>query len=146
MNKNRVNKLLPKAIEALKVVEIANEDGTINKTYRGQIASFGAAVVMGSLPAAVAFFADQGSATVDRSKLLKAIHYCLTNEVEKPQKIFNSIKNDNSPKTKEDYVNAAIALKLAMNLYALEENNSGKEKNKEPENGKSENEKSESSV
>lgn len=50
----------------------------MNKTYRGQISTFGAAVVMGCLKSAIAFFSDPNKASVDRSKLIKVMYQLIT--------------------------------------------------------------------
>jgi len=87
MNKKRIDNWILIAKEALNEIGIA-QDGTINKNFRGQISSFGAAVVMGSLKSAVAFFVEQGQAEVDRSKLIQAMYYCILkgeNPEEKPE-------------------------------------------------------------
>lgn len=128
MNKQRVNAWLPAAKEALKELKIADEKDEISKTFRGQISSFGAAVVMGSLPAAVAFFSAKGGSEVDRPKLMQAIYYVIAKDagetdkskwIAEPSAIFDWVCNENSQMLKEKFIDAAIALKLAMNLYHL---------------------------
>ena len=52
MDKNRINQLLPIAVE---VIEKELTEPIPNE-FRGYIASFGAAITMGSLPAAVAYY------------------------------------------------------------------------------------------
>lgn len=118
MNKKTVNSYIPKAKQALEQFKIA-EGGKISKNFRGQISSFGAAVVMGSLPAAVAFFADQGSAEVDRSKLVSAMYYCVKEEEKTPAEVLEYVCKNNTAQTREDFINASIALKLAMNFFVL---------------------------
>ena len=130
MNKKTVNDLIPYAYEALRESGIA-EHGRIDKKYRGQISSFGAAITMGSLLSAIAFFSDKGSEEVeeevDRQKLMDAILYILKNhkkcgdDIKKLYEYVNKQKNNSSNyKAQEDIINAAISLKLAMNLYTLE--------------------------
>lgn len=122
MNKKKVDEYIPRAFEAIKVCEIANQSGEVQKTFRGQIASFGAAMTMGSIKAAVAFFAKDGGSDVERSKLLKAIDYVLNGTDREAEKISEEIlgKTDEElKKLKEDYIDASIAIKLAMNLYTL---------------------------
>ena len=72
MNKKRVNSLLLVAKQALDECGIA-ENGKINSAFRGQISSFGAAIVTGNLPAATAFFSVQGGSDVKRDRLLNII-------------------------------------------------------------------------
>ena len=123
MNKKTVDELIPIAHKVLAEVKIA-ENGVINKTYRGQISTFGSAVVTGSLRAAIAFFSDKGSAGVDRRKLMVAILQILQ-EKEPELKKFGTLfeyAEKNPEEAKEKILNTAIALKLAMNLYQLKEN------------------------
>lgn len=120
MNKNHVNNMILTAKEALDKCRIATKDGVINSTFRGQISSFGAAIVMGSLPAAVAFFTEQGGASVERQKLPVAIYYCLYGEIKTPEEVLRFVCENNSYKLKEAFTEASIALKLAMNFYKLE--------------------------
>ena len=77
MNKKRVNDWIAPACKALEDVGIA-VGGKIDPKFRGQISSFGAAVVMGSLRSAVAFFAQQGGAQVRRDLLLSAMYHIIT--------------------------------------------------------------------
>ena len=77
MNKKRINDWILPAQKAIKDNKIP-ENGVVNKTYRGQISTFGAAVVMGSLKSAIAFFSDPNKASVDRSKLIKVMYQLIT--------------------------------------------------------------------
>lgn len=129
MNKRTVNEEIDVAYEVLKTSKIA-DGNKINKAFRGQISSFGAAAATGSLPAAIAFFSDQGGASVERTKLMKAIFDILVkknklsenqtsvSDKEAARMLFNYAK-DKPNEAKEEVMNAAIALKLAMNLYEL---------------------------
>lgn len=131
MNKKRVNDWILPAKEAIinssiteekdgqKTVYKIAKDGKVDSAFRSQISSFGAAVVMGSLKSAVAFFADKGQASVRRDLLLLAIYYVISGEkTEKtPREVFTYIcENDNS-QMKELVIDAAIAIKLALNFF-----------------------------
>ncbi len=132
MNKNEINRLLPVAYDVLKQTEIANEENQIKKTYRGYISTFGAAVSGGSLLAAIAFYSDRGDAGEDRTKLMKALYHLVEpkEQARKQQDFFTFIKGkilqdgridvQKEAVWKENTINAAIALKLAMNLYTLD--------------------------
>ncbi len=126
MNKKRVNQWILPAKEALITTGIYDkEKQSIDKTYRGQIASFGAAVIMGSFKAAVAFFAVQGGASVEREKLIQAMYMIVNNhqETTKPDKILENICEMDDRKleeTKAAFIDASIALKLAMNFFKLD--------------------------
>lgn len=123
MDKNRINKLLPIAVEVIK----NKLSEPIPNEFRGYIASFGAAVTMGSLPAAVAYYsAASKNAKEDRTKLPVMILEVLKveNVAIKVDTLFDyvtSFKNDNeSFAIKEDVLHAAIAIKLGLNLFEIE--------------------------
>lgn len=142
MNKKDVNEKIDYAYRALTECKIA-ENNKIVKTFRGQISSFGAAVEMGSLKPAILFFSDQGGSSVKRTNLMDAIHYILiqcdkeksrmqsgkekvsnVKESNSSESLYQYIKNKEDkgvPKyrLKEDVLSAAIAIKLAMNLFEL---------------------------
>lgn len=141
MNKYSVEKMLPRAYQVLKDTGIA-KDGKILKSYRSQISSFGAAVNTGSLLAAIAFFSvnaksknktedkisanaqtnenEEDKENVKRSKLMNAIFQLLNPDTEAKTLFAYVIENkDKTEKMTEDIINAAIALKLAMNLFEL---------------------------
>jgi CRISPR-associated protein Cmr5 len=156
MNKRKVEAWLPKAIEALECDECkiqlrdtvkdenGNEDkvpnGKISKSFRGQISSFGAAVTMGSFKSAVAFFGKDGESGVKRSELIRAIYYITDGVWREAEYIVHEIIETNNArlaKKKEDFINASVAIKLAMNAFELVEEKKDKGQT---------NEKSESSV
>ena len=130
MDKNRINKLLPIAVEVIKK-ELSEP---IPNEFRGYIASFGAAVTMGSLPAAVAYYsAASKNAKEDRTKLpvmilevLKGENVAIKGEnvaitVDTLFDYVTSFKNDNeSFAIKEDVLHAAIAIKLGLNWFEIE--------------------------
>lgn len=123
MNKARINVLLPKAREEMKKEEYKLvKNNEISKTFRGYISSFGAAVINGSLPAAVAFFSEQGGAKEDRSKLIELIFAVIDKpQGDKSENLFEYIVNnsDKEDEIKEEIYNAAIAIKLAMSTFIL---------------------------
>ena len=123
MNKTIVDSEIKSAYEAIKECKISEDGKSVEKTFRGQISSFGAAVTMGSLTSAIAFFADNGGASVERSKLLDAIVYVLKDarnkKLENAKELFD-YANTNKREAKEEILNAALAIKLALNLYTLE--------------------------
>lgn len=123
MNKAIVNQEIGIAYEALSKCGIATKDGEIVRSFRGQISTFGAAVTMGSLKAAIAFFSKDEKTKVERSKLIEAIfevikqHYGVNGET---LTLYDYVvKSDNEDECKEKIMNATIAIKLAMNLYVL---------------------------
>lgn len=126
MNKARVNSLLPFAYDAIRESGIPSGDGSVQKSFRSQISTFGAAVTMGSLTAAVAFFSDRGGAAVDRSKLPEAIFRVLKKDGAIPdgcERLFDWVRAEagrgNEVECRDAVLHAAVAIKLAMNLYPL---------------------------
>jgi len=124
VNKKRVNSLLLVAKQALAECGIA-ENGKISSAFRGQISSFGAAIVTGNLPAATAFFSVQGGSDVKRDRLLNAVYYCICENDRQqaknkhPKEILQFVCENNNYDLKEKIIDASIALKLAMNFYEL---------------------------
>ncbi len=118
MDKRKVDALIPAAYAVLETTGIAT-NGMITKTWRGQISTFGAAIATGSLISAIAYFNHQGSATVDRALLMEAIAKLIGKE--NLYKYALDMQEDciKEMQGKENILNAAIALKLAMNLYQL---------------------------
>lgn len=121
MNKNIINEEISLAYDAIREVGIANEKGEVQKTFRGQVTSFGASVLMGSLLSSIAFFSDDKKASVDRSLILKAIFSILQKQGKVGAEETDLFKyaQSNQKEKKEEILNAATALKLAMNLYHL---------------------------
>ena len=121
MNKKKVTDLLLVAKESLIKTGLA-ENGQIDGALRGDISTFGASVVMTSLPAAVAFFIYQGNPTTPRNKLLRAVFYCVTGEMT-PEDDMDVLQDyvctHNSAALKEKVMNATIAIKLAMHYFEL---------------------------
>lgn len=145
MNKKKVDEMLPKAYKILYDLGIMGGDGEKNKKWRSQISSFGAAIAQGSLLAAVSFFSAQGRAETQRELLMAAIWLLInedelnnflnpkTTDEEKARykedttRLFGQVsKNPTNRQLKKNIMHAAVALKLAMNLYDL-----GKEENED---------------
>ena len=136
MNKKRVEKLIQPALDALNdpKCRIQNKDsagmfnGGIDGGFRGQISSFGAAVTMGSFKAAAAFFAkdsEKSQADVDRGELLRVM-YRISSVGDGTWKDAKTIAREifgldpsAERQWKEEFINASIALKLALNAFKL---------------------------
>lgn len=129
MNKTAIDRNLSYAYQGIIDAKIS-KDGKVNKSYRGQISTLGAAITMGSVKSAICFFSEKANnnSDVDRSKLLDAIYYVLRNSEDTKEK-YKDVKNlksyvlnadSDKEVLKEDIVNAAIAIKLAMNLFEWE--------------------------
>ena len=122
MNKRKIDDLIPRAYELLGKKEegknglgIMSGDTKKNGQYRGQIASFGAAVAQGSILSAVSFFSSKGGSEVERQLLMTAIAKLINYDGELYQYV---IDNDRRV-AKNEILHAAVALKLVMNLYDL---------------------------
>jgi len=115
IDKAKIDDLIPKAYEALQAVRIA-QNGKLDSGYRGQIAAFGAAVSMGSVLSAIAFFSEQGSSEYGRDKLMKAIAQI----IDGCRGTLYDYAAEKKDAAKREILHAAIALKLAMNLYEWE--------------------------
>lgn len=113
MNRQRIDSFLPKAIDAIRTADIANAKGEVNGTFRGYISRFGATVAMGSLYSAIAAFRQQNSAKDDRSKLIKAMEMVIGTE----EDLFRYAQHTDN--AKEIILDAALAIKLALNFYTL---------------------------
>ena len=123
MNKRVVDSWLSvayNAIEKCGISEIKDGVKCIQRTYRSQISNFGAAVTMGSIKSAVAFFSQQGKAVADRPKLLQAMYFIISNgDILTPDEIFKWLCSQDQSEVREKFINASVALKLAMNFYKL---------------------------
>ncbi len=97
--------------------KIASKDSEVDKTYRGGVSSFGAAVSMGSLISAAAFFsAENSGASYNRKAVGEIIVNTLT-EGQVEQSLYEYVLAH--PNCKNEVMDAAVAVKLAMNLYKL---------------------------
>lgn len=123
MDKRRVEQYLPNALKALGASNCGIvQNGKIPKAFRSQISSFGTAVIMGSFQAAVAFFSDNGGASVPRSKLIRAMYFVVHGEWKPAEAIRSEVTRWTQPRLsaeKERFLNASVALKLAMNAFEL---------------------------
>lgn len=121
MDKKLINDEIAIAYDAIKEKKIANEQGEVQKTFRGQVTSFGASVLMGSLLPSIAFFSDSQKSSVDRKLILEAIYYILQKQgkIGHDESDLFEYAKIGSDERKKEILNAATALKLAMNLYHL---------------------------
>lgn len=109
MSKREIEAYIPKAIEAIEDLKIA-ENGEVAKQFNGYIASFGASIRQAGLLATVLFY-ENGNAEKEREKVVQAIESIIG------QRIVINNRVDRAIRTKVE--NAAIALKLAIRTYKL---------------------------
>lgn len=129
MGKLQVEKEIGYAYDAIREAHIPDSHGKVEKAYRSQVSSFGAAIMTSGLRMAVCFYSEKGGAQIDRPKILKAILFVL--QKSRTQKYMNykslndavaDIKGiDEQIKVRNEIIDAATAIKLALNLYELEE-------------------------
>lgn len=119
MSKSRINRFLSIAYDAIKNSELIEND-KLQGNYKAQITSFGAAISMGSLLSAIAFFSDKGSSDLKRQELMKLIYYVIKNKTVAYKDITNydlfKYARDNE-NVKQEVLDAAIAIKLTLNLF-----------------------------
>lgn len=126
MNKKWIEDNIIKAYNLIGEAKIA-ENGNLSKTFRGYISTFGAAVTMGSLKAAIAFYSKESDSARDREKLMQIIH-ALIEDDNKGNSLMDYVKNSKNERVaKMKICDAAIAVKLAMNMYNLVEGGRGNE-------------------
>lgn len=120
MYKQKVNDMIPIANMVLKN---RYEDGKFPNELKGYISTFGAAITMGSLISAVAFYSTNGSSN-NRSVLLKILQDVLKKYNKNMdgnlfEWVVKSEKSESytSYELKEDILSATIAVKLALNLF-----------------------------
>jgi CRISPR-associated protein Cmr5 len=103
----QVEAYIPKALEAIKSLNIANEKGEVAKQFNGYIASFGASIRQAGLLPTVLFYSNANSnAEKEREKVVQAI-----------EQIIAPAQLTQENRTKVEH--AAIALKLAIRTYKL---------------------------
>lgn len=121
--KKRIEKYLPRAIEIVKEVGIADEDNRVPSEFNGYISSFGAAIIQSGLKPAAAFFSNESSRTEkQRSLVVKAVYKLITDtrdeEIE-AKSLFDHIKQNEGRirSLTEEIIDASVALKLAIRTY-----------------------------
>lgn len=123
MNKRKVEKLIPIAIDCVKNSKGLFVDGKIPGEYKGYIANFGASIIQSGLFATLAFYAKtDAKSKSDRCKLLEVIANVIytSNKINDSKKsLMEYVKDtkDNKSIIKEEVINAAIAVKLAMGVF-----------------------------
>lgn len=143
----KIDELIANAIPILKNTGIVKKDEKtgeeyILRSFRGQISSFGAAVEMGSLLSAVAFFSKKGGSDTARQLLMRAIYLLIINDTEteidvkseQSELLLFVIEHRNELELKKNIIDAAVALKLAMNAYELRDKEDKKDNKEEDAN------------
>ena len=114
MNKRNVENNMEKACEAINAVR--NKD-CIDKSLRGKMSAFGAAVMMSGVKPAVAYFAK------NEPKVINML-YCVYDN-NGANKGIEAQTKCLCKQEKEDILEKAVSLKLAMNMFIDDGNEEG---------------------
>ncbi len=79
---DKINNLIPKAMEAIREVGIANGQNEVAKEFEGYIASFGPNIIQSGLLPTLIFFHNTSGKKKDSSLWLKSIRYVMSNGAE----------------------------------------------------------------
>lgn len=142
-NKRKIDEYIPKAIDSLSKNKKIVINGEIKSGFAGQIATFSVAVSTGSLLSAVAFFSEKKQSAVERQELMNVIYEIITggkdtnnskavllSHVKEKYEQTHSQKGDAGSlldygQLQQDILNAAIAVKLAINFFPKAKENEG---------------------
>jgi len=136
----KINKLIPIAMQAIENNQIADNHGVVGKEYKGYISSMGASIIQSGLLATLAFYQNDSGKKAKSSYLLIAIldlikphgsnetnliKYVIDNSI-KPQINGNliSVRDLDTDKLyvlEEEVSDALIALKLAIRTFKFTE-------------------------
>ena len=109
----RIEAYIPKAMNAIQDLNIANAQNEIPKQFNGYIASFGASIRQAGLLATTLFYTnEQSNSEEDRAKVVEAIEQIIG------QKILTS-PHTVDKKIRSSVEDAAVALKLCIRTYKL---------------------------
>ena len=119
MSKKRVEEYIPKA---LKVLEQEFKNGVIPKVYNGYISSFGASIIQSGLKPTLALFENQQANTEhNRGVLTELILKILDENTQETSLLRYVINNGNEDLLKEKILDIAIAIKLSIRTFKLED-------------------------
>ncbi len=137
--KDKINKLIPEAIDAIEKSHIAN-DGIVSKEYKGYISSMGASIMQAGLLPTIAFYANDTGKKAHSSYLLDAILRLINPNYQpneklityviskclKPQSSGSEISTSDLDFDKlflaeEEIEDALIALKLSIRTFKIKE-------------------------
>ncbi len=146
MRQDKINALIPLAMEAIKKVGISNDDGVVNKTYESYIAGFGSNIRQSGLLPTLIFFQNDGGKSQRSSLWLKAILYVIQKDKEikneqhtidyKKDNLIGYVIDESKKKDKSEYqikhlkldnleeqiLDIVCALKMAVRTFKLDKN------------------------
>ncbi len=128
--REKINELIPKAMEAITSSKIADKDGNVKKEFKGYIASIGASIIQAGLLPTLAFYQNSSGKKADSFKVLDAILLLIkqnwNNEKLISYVIAKSTTDNNLDKNKlylieEDIMDAIVAIKLALRTFKIKD-------------------------
>jgi CRISPR-associated protein Cmr5 len=134
----RINRLIPDAIDAISNSKMAKESGIVPKEFKGYVSSMGASIVQAGLLPTLAFYANDSGKKANSSYLLDAITRLIKHDYTQNDKlilyVINSCKSTNTTNIKahdldfdklyakeEEITTALIAIKLALRTFKYSE-------------------------
>jgi CRISPR-associated protein Cmr5 len=116
--KKRIEEYIPRALEALKTANIV-VNGAFNSEFGGYIAAFGPSVIQSGLLPTVAFYSCKDACLAkDRQKIGVAILRIISQDSK--ESLLDYI-NNRTEETKQEVLDAVIALKLALRTFKKNE-------------------------
>jgi CRISPR/Cas system CMR-associated protein Cmr5 small subunit len=122
-----IQKLIPSAIDAVKLSGITDEKNQVPSEFNGYISSFGASIISSGLLPSIIYYSQKKSANEDRTQIIKAIEYIIRNNFDDSAfSLLTSVKTLYSQESLDfreigilttKVENALIALKLAIRIY-----------------------------
>lgn len=138
LQQDKINTLIPKAMEAIQAVQIADINGFVAKEFEGYIASFGSNINQSGLLPTLLFFKNDSGKSQKSSLWLNAIIYVLTNgekqnglisyviEETKKQELQNykltDLDIDKVDEIESEILAIVAALKMAVRTFKLKKN------------------------
>jgi len=127
----KIDRLIQLAIPIVSETKIANDDGIIEKQFKGYVSSYGAAITQSGLLAATVFFENENADTeAARQKVPNAILHLINEQdnfgnlsdyiLHKPKEGKEVKKITHSQKLRL-IAEAAVALKIAMRTFKFKE-------------------------
>ncbi len=122
--KKKIEDYLPRAIDIVKEVGIANPRNEVDNRFSGYFSAFGASIIMSGMKPTLAFYSNDKTVG-DRSKILSAVYRIIrennaANEPVEPKDLLTYyIENETDNMLKQKILDATIALKLAVRTYTL---------------------------
>ena len=119
MSKRRIEEYIPKALD---VIEEEFSDKAIPKEYNGYIAAFGAGIIQSGLKPTVAIYENKNAQTKSEKNRLTRMILRIIDPSANDDSLLRYIIHHAADEEllKEEIVDAAIAIKLAMRTFKLQ--------------------------